>query len=274
MANIHISISAEPIFNLGPVTITNSMLVAWLVTGILCAFAIYASKRIKHTSSPSGLQNFLEAIIEVLYGMVAGVMGERKSKQVFKYIATFFLFILLGNWVGLLPGVGSIGFTKVHSEEVSAVEEHTESTESSPEKKAATEFVPLFRGATADINVTLGLALASVFLIQYVGIKNLGPGYFGKFFVSPFKNLIGTFIGILELVAEFAKILSFAFRLFGNIFAGEVLLTVIAFLVPILAPLPFLGLELFVGIVQALVFSMLTLVFMQIATISHDEEHH
>lgn len=248
MANVHISISAEPIFNLGPVTITNSMLVAWLVTGLLCAFAISVSKKVKSTNKPTGLQNFIEAIIEALYGMVAGVMGERKSKQVFKYIATFFIFILLGNWIGLLPGVGSIGFI-----------EHE-------------EFVPLFRGATADINITLGLALTSVFLIQYIGLKNLGLGYLGKFF--NFKTPITAFIGILELVAEFAKILSFAFRLFGNIFAGEVLLTVIAFLVPIIAPLPFLGLELFVGIVQALVFSMLTLVFMQIATISHAEEHH
>lgn len=247
MSEVHISISAEPIFNLGPLTITNSMLVSWVITALLCILALTISKKITSSNKPKGIQNFLEAIIEMLYGMVAGIMGERKSKQVFKYIATFFIFILLGNWIGLLPGVGTIGFEHEH------------------------EFVPFFRGATADINVTLGLALAAVFLIQYIGLKNLGLHYLGKFF--NFKTPITAFIGILELIAEFAKILSFAFRLFGNIFAGEVLLTVIAFLVPIIAPLPFLGLELFVGIVQALVFSMLTLVFMQIATISHAEEH-
>ncbi len=250
-SNLHISISAEPIFHVGSIAITNSMFVSWLVTGLLCLFAILAYPKIKSTSKPSRFQSTLESIIEALYGLVIGVVGERKAKDIFPYIATFFLFILLGNWAGLLPGFGSIGFTEItHGKEI---------------------FVPYFRGATADINITLGLALSSVGLIQYIGLKNLGLHYFSKFFTL--KDPISCFIGILELVAEFAKILSFAFRLFGNIFAGEVLLTVIAFLVPIVAPLPFLGLELFVGLVQALVFSMLTLVFMQMATISHAEEH-
>lgn len=251
MANVHISISAEPIFNLGPLTVTNSMLTSWAVTALLCLFAIWASSKIKPTRKPTGVQAFLEMVVESLYGMVIGVLGERKAKDIFPIIATFFIFILLGNWAGLLPGVGTIGLKTI---------EHGESV-----------FVPILRGATADINVTLGLALTSVALIQYYGLKYLGFTYIGKFF--NFKDPVSFFIGILEIIAEFAKILSFAFRLFGNIFAGEVLLTVIAFLVPVIAPLPFLGLEIFVGLVQALVFSMLTLVFMQIATISHAEEH-
>ena len=251
MANLHISISAEPIFHLGNLAITNSMFVSWLVTIGLSAFAIYASRKISPTKKPHGLQAFLESIIESLFGLVSSVTGDRRAKEIFPYIATFFIFILLGNWVGLLPGVGSIGFD--HLENGQAV------------------FVPLLRGATADINITLGLAIVSVALIQYVGLKNLGLRYLVKF--VDFSSPIRFFIGILELIAEFAKIISFAFRLFGNIFAGEVLLAVMAFLVPLLAPLPFIGLEVFVGFIQALVFAMLTLVFMNLAAVAHSEEH-
>lgn len=250
MADLHISVSAEPIFSLGPLTVTNSMLVSWIITIGLCAFALFISKKLSFTKKPKGVQSFLEAIVESLFGLVSGVVGERKAKEIFPFIASFFIFILLGNWFGLLPGAGSIGLLK-HQ-----------------------EFVPLFRGATADLNITLALAITAVVLVQYIGIKHLGIKYFSKFFVNPLRNPIGTFVGFLEIIAEFARIVSFAFRLFGNIFAGEVLLSVIAFLVPIIAPLPFLGLEIFVGLVQALVFSMLTLVFMQIATISHAEEEH
>lgn len=249
MANLHIAISAEPIFNLGPILITNSMLVSLIITIGLSAFAIAVSKKIKFTDRPRGIQAFLESIIEALFNFTASIGGERLAKQIFPYIATFFLFILLGNWFGLLPGVGTIGIIEK--------EHHA--------------FIPLFRGATADLNITLALALCSVALIQYVGMKNLGLGYFKKFI--DFSNPIKFFIGILESVAEFAKILSFSFRLFGNIFAGEVLLTVMAFLVPLAVPIPFLGLEIFVGVVQALVFSMLTLVFMNLATIHHGADH-
>jgi F-type H+-transporting ATPase subunit a len=183
-----------------------------------------------------------------LLSLVAGIAGERKAKKIFPYIATFFLFILLSNWFGLLPGVGTILTPDIHTHKL----------------------VPLLRGATADLNITLGLALVSVYMTQVVGVRNLGLGYFKKFI--DISNPIKFFIGVLEMVAEFAKILSFAFRLFGNIFAGEVLLVVMASIVPIIAPLPFIGLEIFVGLVQALVFAMLTLVFMNLATISHSEE--
>lgn len=250
MAELHISISAEPIFNLGPLVVTNSMLVSWLVTGGLIAFAVLVSKKIKPTNKPKGVQALVEFVIESLYGLVTSVAGDRRAKIFFPYIATFFIFILISNWVGLLPGFGSIGFEHIIDGEKS--------------------FVPLLRGATADLNITLALAITSVVLTQYIGLKYLGIRYIGKFinFASP----IHFFIGMLELIAELAKILSFAFRLFGNIFAGEVLLAVMAFLVPIIAPLPFIGLELFVGAIQALVFAMLTLVFMNLATISHSEE--
>jgi F-type H+-transporting ATPase subunit a len=127
--------------------------------------------------------------------------------------------------------------------------------------------VPIFRAGTADLNTTIALALISVFAIQYFGIKSHGLKYFQKYF--NFKNPVNFYVGILEILSEFAKILSFGFRLFGNIFAGEVLLTVMAGLMPIIIPLPFLGLEIFVGFIQALVFVMLSLVFYRVAVSHH-----
>jgi len=164
--------------------------------------------------------------------------------------------------MGLLPGFGSI---VVKKHEV-VLEKHvdTEVQKKTDEHEART---PLFRGATADLNMTLALALTAFGLIQYFGFKELGFGYLKKFF--NFLNPINFFIGILELISEFSKILSFAFRLFGNIFAGEVLLTVIAFLIPVLASFPFMMMEIFVGLVQALVFALLTAVFIQSATAKH-----
>ncbi|MEX2054817.1 MAG: FoF1 ATP synthase subunit a, partial [Candidatus Andersenbacteria bacterium] len=159
---------------------------------------------------------------------------------------TFFVFILINNWLGLVPGVGSITVTTEHGT------------------------APLFRGATADLNTTLALAIISVVMTHVYAIRELGLfSHLSKYFSL---NPVMLFVGLLELVAEFSKMVSFSFRLFGNIFAGEVLLVVIAYLMPVVAPLPFFGLELFVGLVQALVFTMLTLVFLEIATSHHHGE--
>ena len=159
-----------------------------------------------------------------------------------KLMAGLFLFVLFNNWFGLLPGVGSIM--------IKIVEHGKELT------------VPLLRGNNADLNTTLVLGLVSVTSIQYFGVKYLGFGTYIKKFLD-FSNPINFFVGILEIVSEISKVLSFSFRLFGNIFAGEVLLTIVAFLVPYIAPLPFFFLELFVGAIQAVVFSMLALVFIK-----------
>jgi F-type H+-transporting ATPase subunit a len=144
----------------------------------------------------------------------------------------------------LFPGFGTIGLEKI--------------------EEGHRAFIPLFRAGTADLNTTMAFALLSVLIIQLAGLKMLGLSYLKKFFI--FNNPIMFFVGLLELMGEFTKIISFSFRLFGNIFAGEVLLTVIAFLMPIIAPIPFLGLELFVGFIQSVVFSMLTCVFLSVAT--------
>lgn len=302
MSSLHISISAEPIFHVGQTAITNSIFTSWIVTALLIIVALIAKSSITHTRRPKGLQNILEAIIEALQGLVFDItQSKEKTREFFPWIATFFLFIWLNNWFGLLPGVGTIGILEksageehaYQSEQLvssayasSEVKEVTETTEISTETEAlsteatdnaksgsAGKFIPLFRAGTADLNTTLALALISVGLTQFIGFKYLGLSYLTKFFNFK-QGPIYTFVGILELVSEFAKILSFAFRLFGNVFAGEVLLAVIAFILPIIAPIPFLGLEIFVGFIQALVFAMLSLVFMGMATHAHGGEEH
>ena len=184
----------------------------------------------------------IQALLESLYEFVSTITPHQAGKF-FSVIATIFLFVMLSSWAGLLPGAETIGLIK---------DGH---------------YVPLIRGGTADLNITLGTAIFAVLAVQVFGYKSQGLRYFKKFF--NFSNPINFFVGFLELISEFAKIMSFAFRLFGNIFAGEVLLAVIAFLLPIIAPLPFIGLEIFVGFIQALVFATLTLVFINIATSDH-----
>lgn len=241
MSELHISISAQPIFHLGHMEITNSMLVTFLVSLTLCLTAIFTHKFLLKKKKPIWV-NFVQTLIESFYEFVGSITPQH-GRRFFPLIMTIFLFVLFGSWAGLLPGFESIGIHTAHG------------------------YVPLFRGATADINTTLALAIFAVASVQYFGYKLRGVNYFKKFL--DFSNPINLFVGFLELVSEFSRIMSFAFRLFGNIFAGEVLLAVIAFLVPFIASLPFIGLEIFVGFVQALVFSMLTLVFINIATAEH-----
>jgi F-type H+-transporting ATPase subunit a len=317
-SGLHISINAEKVFDVASVPITNSILTTWVVSIIIfavCAKIYTHFSKVKTSQKPSRFQSLIEMIIESLFNLVQGIAGDNKKARIFfPLISTFFLFILLSNWSGLIPGVGTIGFREAekvaaHSEEVALVETHEEavpveveenshatkeekaieedSHETSTEESVATiaaveasheggsgehgTFVPYFRGPTADLNTTLALAVFAMVSVQIAGFKFLGFHYPSKFF--NFKSPIEFFVGILELSSEFSKVISFAFRLFGNIFAGEVLLTVMAFLMPLFGPIPFLGLEVFVGLVQALVFSMLALVFMNLATMGHGESH-
>jgi F-type H+-transporting ATPase subunit a len=243
---IHISLAAETIWQWGPMAVTNSILATWVTGGLLAVGGWLATRKMKKV--PSGWQNFMEWIVEFLENLTFSVAGEKKGRVFFPLVGTLFLFIITANWMGLLPGVGTIGLVEEHAgEEV---------------------FVPLLRAATADLNTTLALALVAVIMVQYWGLKYLGVKVYLKKFID-LSGPIEFFVGILEIISEFAKIVSFSFRLFGNIFAGEVLLVVIAFLIPILAPAPFMALELFVGFIQALVFAMLTLVFLSIATAKH-----
>ena len=245
---MHVSISPEIITTVFGIPITNTLITSIIATVILLAIAYFATKNMKEI--PSGLQNLFETIIEALFNMIDSVTGDRKQTyQFFPLVTTVFIFIILSNWLGLVPGIGSIGFFET------AHDGHS-------------SFVPLLRSANSDLNTTLALAIVSVVATQIFGIMALGIIKYGKKFIN-FSSPITFFVGILELVSEVAKMISFSFRLFGNVFAGEVLLVVIMTLVPFIAPLPFFALELFVGFVQALVFAMLTTVFLKMAVTAH-----
>ncbi|MDQ3008880.1 MAG: F0F1 ATP synthase subunit A [bacterium] len=298
--SLHISISAEPIAQVGGLIISNSIFTSLIASALLIGLAFLISSRLKASGKPGRLQSMAEMVIEALYGLIYGVtVSKKKARHFFPIIATFFLFILFNNWLGLFPGVGTVGYTATESEEhavltpsqielssskVIAAETAIENDETvlldsnlevtsneTQDKKSKEIFIPYLRAGTADLNTTIALALISVVMTQVMGVSYLSLGYFKKFL--NFSSPIMFFVGFLEFISEIGKILSFAFRLFGNIFAGEVLLAVIAFLVPVIIPMPFYGLEIFVGLIQALVFALLTTVFFNMATLSHEGDH-
>lgn len=235
----------ELITQIGPLPITNTFLHTLVVDGVLIAISFFVSKNLQ--TIPTSLQAIVEPIIESMYSLTESIATSKKAVlRIFPFAMTFFLFIFIANITSLLPGIGSIGF--FHKDH---------------------EFVPLLRGATSDINVTLALAIISVVSTHVLSIQITGlHDYLSRFFSF---NPINLYVGLLELVAEFTKIISLSFRLFGNIFAGEVALHTISNLVAFVAPLPFLLLESIVSIVQALVFSILTLVFMAVLTTPHHQ---
>lgn len=251
---MEISLAAEKIAHIGNFTITNSMATSWIGALILISISVLATRKMKMI--PSGWQNTYETVIEFLLDTANSVIGDMKAtKKYFPLIATLFLFIISNNWLGLIPGVGSIGIWEHHhGKEI---------------------LVPLFRSGNADLNMTLALAVTTVIAVQIFGIAAIGVFKYGKKFFN-FTNPIMFIVGLLELIGEVSRIISFSFRLFGNVFAGEVLLTVIAVIVPFIAPIPFYGLEIFVGFIQALVFTMLALVFIKSAITDHEshEEAH
>lgn len=241
-------------------------------------------------------QNLLETWIEWLYGMAEKILGG-KARRVFWVGATIFIFVLIANWMELLPGFDSVGFIEQADGGgtgyakgtflgipalVGPLEEHGSEGEAG---QSVPGYVlrPLLRAANTDLNTTLALALVAVALVQFYGVRELGWwNYLSGRFI-PVKRLnrgspmgfIDLFVGALETIGEFARVISFSFRLFGNIFAGQVLLFVMSFLIPFVffGVLIFWGLELFVGAVQALVFMMLTFVFMATAMAHHGDEH-
>jgi len=246
---MNISLAAEKIIEVGPIAITNTMLVTWVAVLLLSVLAFLATRNMKNV--PGKLQNFFEFIVESLLNLIDGIVQDReKSKKFLPLVATIFLFIVTCNWMGLIPGFETIGkYEFHHGKEV---------------------FIPFLRSPASDLNTTLALAIIAMISVQIVGIISVGCFRYFKKFVN-FKGPIEFFVGIVESISEFAKIISFSFRLFGNVFAGGVLLAVVASLLPFIVPLPFYGMEMFVGFVQALVFAMLTTVFLQMATVAHDE---
>ncbi|MBI5152598.1 F0F1 ATP synthase subunit A [Candidatus Peregrinibacteria bacterium] len=245
------TIASETITHIGSFELRNTMLTAWLVIVLILIGSLLYYRKSKKLV-PSGWQNLVEMFVGGIADFFESVTGDAKQAKRFMPIcATIFIYVLIANVLGVFPGFGTIGIWEEHA--------------------GHTILVPFFRSANSDVNMTLGIACISVIMSQVYGALALGFSYAGKFFVNPLRNPLGTFVGILELVSEFAKVISFTFRLFGNIFAGEMLLVTMAFLLPFIAPLPFYALELFVAFVQALVFSMLTLVFFKIAVTGHEE---
>jgi F-type H+-transporting ATPase subunit a len=237
------------LFQIGSFPITNTVLNTLFVDSLLVGTSVYVGTHIKKI--PGKLQNLLELIISTFYDLTESVAGKNVTK-IFPWFMSFFFFILIANWTGLLPGAESIGMKEVVD--------------------GKTDIISLFRNATSDLNVTLGLALISLFMTHYLSIKTIGiKDYLSRFFSF---NPIFLFVGLLEIVSEFTKIISLSFRLFGNIFAGEVVIHTIHNLFAFLLPIPFLSLEIIVGLVQALVFSMLTMVFMSVLMTPHHQENH
>ena len=245
---LQISLRAEDIFHIGSFPVTNAVLLAFIVLVLLTILAITLRTKLKMV--PGALQNIMEIAIEGALDLMDSVLGNRKtSEKYLPIVFTIFVFILFSNWLGLVPGVGSITIG------------------------TAAESVPLLRSPASDLNFTLALALIAVTLINIFGISAIGLRERLSVFFN-FSSPLKFFVGILELISEFARIISFTFRLFGNVFAGEVLLAIMALLVPYLVPLPFMFLEIFVGFIQAFIFGMLTLVFVSLAVSHESEEAH
>jgi F-type H+-transporting ATPase subunit a len=242
--------------------ITNSMVVTWLVTIGLIVVAQLATRRMKEI--PGGLQNFVEWLIESLYGFLEGIIGPHLVKRTFWFFATIFIFILAANWAGLVPGVGSIGWGH-----------------QTPDGFQLDE--PFFRGANADVNLTMAMAL--VFFANWIiwGLRESGPVGFLKELFAPKGSATGALkalltvvffaAGCLEVISILFRPISLSFRLYGNVFAGETMLETMARMPRIgwLVQVPFYGLELLVGLVQALVFMLLTAVFTLLICQQHDE---
>lgn len=240
-----VSFASEPIFTISTLPITNTLLHTFFVDIILLCLVFIIAK--KSSLIPNMLQNIAELIIQTFYDLIESV-AHGGNNRIFPYVVSFFLFILLANLTNLLPGVGTVGFSREG------------------------EFIPVLRGTTSDINTTLGLALISAIATHIISINVVGvKDYLSRFFSL---NPLNLFIGILEIVSEITKVVSLSFRLFGNIFAGEVVLTKISSIFAFIIPLPFLMLEAIVGVVQALVFSMLTMAFMAILTTPHHSSTH
>lgn len=327
--------------------VKNTAIMFWIAGIILTLLAFFGTRKIRSNSPekdvPTGLQNFLEVIVDFFITLGESVAGGRHGRRFLPLVLTIFLVVLVNNWIGVLPGVGTIGWVET-SEEFAEHREHAihedgdEADFKDPDLVVFTGgdgfkwipfgrtgqdniplaslelgqdghgielaepelldedfdeglmadieshevdlaedvgiLVPYLRGANTDVNNTLAIALVAMITVQIWGFRSLGFGGYGGKFINFKQGPIFFFVGILEIIGELARTISFTFRLFGNMFAGEVLLVAMAFLFPLIGIIPFIGLELFVGVIQAFIFAMLTLVFGVMASLGHSEEEH
>ena len=264
-----ITLFAEPLFHFKNFVITNALLTSWLVVAIIIFFSFVLRSQLRII--PGKLQNIFEIIVDGALNLCDQVTNSRiLSLKIFPIAISVFFFVLVNNWLGLLP-IGGLGILERG--------EH------------GLAFLPFLRSGTADVNTTLALAVIAVFGANFFGIFSIGLWkIFNKYvnvkvlgqIFTKIKNdktviivaPITFFVGLLELVGEFAKVASLSFRLFGNVFAGEVLLASMAALFAYLLPVPFLFLEILVGVIQALIFSMLLVVYFTISAADHEEHEH
>jgi F-type H+-transporting ATPase subunit a len=262
------NLPAPILFHVLGLPVTNSMLAGWITVIFLGLFSWLVTRRMRLV--PRRWQVVLEALLGWIFDLCNSIAGEKNGRKFFPVVCTIFLFVLFNAWLSLIPGYGSI-LIHIHGQE------HE-----------------LIRGANTDVNTPLAIALISFVFVAYFGLKELGIGWLKQYFnfgplfrsigrifkgkfnvMDIFSGVIEAFVGGLELLSRFITIISFTFRLFGNMTAGEILLLIAAFLVPWVLALPFYGLELLIGVVQALIFSLLTLVFVTMAvTPAHGSESH
>lgn len=237
---IHISLSAEHLGNLWGVPITNTMLMGFVVFALLVLLAFFVRKNLAIV--PGRVQTLIETLfVGILDYMTETLENEKLARQLFPLILTIFLFIFTANVIEFTPGIGSIGWA--HPGE---------------------EFVPLLRSMNTDLNTTLAITIIAFLAIEVAGVATLGVLRYGKKFVN-LTSVLGFFVGLIELFSELARLVSFSFRLFGNVFAGEVVILVIQHFVPMVLPVPIMAFEIFVGFMQAAIFALLTLFFVKIA---------
>ena len=269
VAKPHPELPAETVFHILGIKITNSMVATWVTIIFLVGFSYAVTRRMKLV--PGRLQAAFEFLVGWLYDLCCSVAGDKNGRKFFPIVATIFLMVGFNAWLGLIPGYGSI---MIHTAEGD---------------------VHLLRAANTDINTPLAMALISFVFVEVTALRSLGIGYIKKFvnvkefwhsvrlvfsgkiksgLSGMFTGAINIFTGFLEGVSEFIRIISLTFRLFGNLTAGEILLMVVAFVVPFVFAVPFYGLELLIGFIQAIIFAGLTLIYVTVAVTPHEEEAH
>jgi F-type H+-transporting ATPase subunit a len=264
-----IVVPTEPLFYIGPVPISNTLLLAILNALFLFAIFYAFSRARKRGDVPGRFQNAVEWAINGLLGLCEEVAGKTKGRIFFPWVTGIFLVVLFSNLWEVVPGVASIGLI---NHDIAGCANATPTLGIFlADKQYSNCLTPFLRPPSTDLNFTIAIALVSVVITQIYGFRMLGVrAQIGRY-ISFRDGPMGLFVGLLEAILEVARIISFSFRLFGNLFAGDTLLLVISFLLPVVGAIPFYFLELFVGFIQAFVFAMLTLIFLTLGTIGHDE---
>ncbi len=264
----HVALPSEPILHVGSFSITNTLIASWFTILVLVVLSIVLTR--KMTLIPGKRQALAESIVEGLLNFVESIAGKKQARMLFSGVATIFIYVISNAYLALFPFFGTIGLHHEH------------------------EFLAIFRAANTDVNVPLSIALMSFFFVESWGMRAVGASHYisgfinvrqlvqglkeiftGKIKTGPMNFIFGfinLFVGVLEIFSHLTRMLSFTFRLFGNMTAGEILILVSSFLIPLVFSIPFYGLELLIGMIQALIFSGLTLVFGTIAVTPHEED--